>query len=135
MRVGSKFQRASISTLRTGIFKAIYVLISSAKLKGLKPDAYLRNVLKRVADHPINRMEKLSPWNVAPEPAPNSLQAAQSTRRSRRPIADACATSVPFVDKPTSKREADASEPFRPAETETSRDDDLYLVLPRNRDF
>jgi hypothetical protein len=129
MRVGSKFHQASISTLRTGTFKAIYDLISSAKLKGLNPDAYLRNVLKRVADHPINRMEELSPRNAVPEPAPNSLQAAQSTRtpRSRRPIADAYATSMPFVDKPTSKRETDASAPFRPAETETSRDDDLLL--------
>ena len=43
---------------------AIYSLVETAKLNGLDPEGYLREVLERIADHPINRIDELLPWNI-----------------------------------------------------------------------
>jgi len=44
---------------------SLYSLVETAKLNGLDPQAYLHEVLERIAEHPINRIDELLPWNIA----------------------------------------------------------------------
>jgi hypothetical protein len=39
-------------------------LIETAKLNGLDPEACLQDMLTRIADHPVNRIVELLPWNI-----------------------------------------------------------------------
>jgi transposase len=60
---------------------AIYTLVTTAKLNGLNQEAYLRDILGKIADgHTINRIAELVPWRMIPAaatspPAPASTPA------------------------------------------------------------
>jgi len=41
-----------------------YTLIETAKLNGVDPQAWLADTLARIADHKINRINELLPWNT-----------------------------------------------------------------------
>ena len=41
----------------------IYTLIGTAKLNGIDHQAWLADVLERIAQHPIGRLHELLPWN------------------------------------------------------------------------
>jgi transposase len=41
-------------------------IIETAKMNGLDPPAYLTDVLDRIHDHKINRLDELLPWNWLP---------------------------------------------------------------------
>ena len=41
-------------------------IIETAKINGLNPQAYLADVIERINEHKINRINELLPWNWAP---------------------------------------------------------------------
>ncbi len=55
---------------------SMYCLIGSAKLNGIDPEAYLRTVLTRIAEHPINRIDELLPWKLCADHATPQQKAA-----------------------------------------------------------
>jgi transposase len=42
----------------------MYTIIETAKLNGLDPEADLRTLISRIADHPAKRIGELLPWNI-----------------------------------------------------------------------
>lgn len=47
----------------------LYSLIGTCRLNHIDPHAYLKQVLERIADHPINRIDELLPWRLADHPS------------------------------------------------------------------
>ena len=56
----------------------IYTITQTAILNGLDPEAYLADILARIADHPINRIDELLPWRWRPtgQAQPSTAKAA-----------------------------------------------------------
>jgi transposase len=53
---------------------AIYTLIGTARLNDVDPQAWLADALRRIADHPVQRLHELLPWNWK-KPAPQAIAA------------------------------------------------------------
>ena len=50
---------------------AIYSIIETAKLNGLEPQAYIADVIAKIAgDWPAARWDELMPWNWQPDQQP-----------------------------------------------------------------
>jgi hypothetical protein len=58
----------------------MHSLIGTCKLVGIDPEAYLRHVIiTHIADHPINRVDELLRWRVAPLLRPASTKCRHAT--------------------------------------------------------
>jgi transposase len=55
---------------------AMYSLIVTAKMNRIDPQAWLTDVLSRIAAHPAHRLDELLPWNWTPRPTAITAQAA-----------------------------------------------------------
>jgi transposase len=54
---------------------AIYSLIETAKLNGIDPEAWLRDVFSRLASHPARHNDELQPWHWATAQSPAAVAA------------------------------------------------------------
>jgi hypothetical protein len=54
----------------------MYSLIITSKMYGVDPQAWLADVLSRIAAHPAHRLDELAPWNWKPKVPANAAQAA-----------------------------------------------------------
>ena len=53
----------------------MYSLIVTAKLNDVDPQAWLADVLARIAEHPAQKLDALMPWNWRPITASSDIAA------------------------------------------------------------
>jgi hypothetical protein len=54
----------------------MYNLITTAKMNGVDPQAWLADILARIANHPAQRLDELMPWNWTGPRTPAEHRAA-----------------------------------------------------------
>lgn len=40
-----------------------YSLVETCRLNGVEPEAWFTDIIARIGDHPINRIDELLPWH------------------------------------------------------------------------
>ncbi len=50
-----------------------YTFIETARLNGIDPQAWLAQVLERIPDYKINRVDELLPWDTEPAAEPGHI--------------------------------------------------------------
>jgi transposase len=53
----------------------MYSLIVTAKMNDIDAQAWLADVLARIAEHPVQKLDELLPWNCRKAPAQSSQAA------------------------------------------------------------
>ena len=59
----------------------MFTLIETCRLNGVDPEAWLADVVARIANHPINRLDDLLPWKWSSTSAQS--KAAREPKRAR----------------------------------------------------
>jgi transposase len=54
---------------------AMYSLIVTCRMNNIDPHAWLTDVLRRIASHPVHRLDELMPWNWNADPAAMAMAA------------------------------------------------------------
>ena len=62
----------------------MYTIVETCKMNGINPQAYLTDIIGRIADHPIQKIDELLPWHWNHSPALDLLKTL-----APRPSADA----------------------------------------------
>lgn len=60
----------------------MYSLIGTAKLNARDPQAWLADILARIAGHPVTRLDDLLPWNWRRDTGVLSQGSAEQSRRA-----------------------------------------------------
>jgi transposase len=53
----------------------MYSLIVTCRMNNIDPHAWLTDVLRRIASHPVHRLDELMPWNWNADPAAMAMAA------------------------------------------------------------
>ncbi len=51
----------------------LYTLLATAELKGLEPKSWLKELLKKIPDYPMSRLEELLPVSINQENSPQEV--------------------------------------------------------------
>ena len=89
MALGRKAWLLFVGSDRGGERAAVfYSLIATAKLNDVDPRAWLADVLARIANHPIRRVDELLPWHGRTRAAVHSAAVAYGSppRTKVRPL-------------------------------------------------